>query len=97
MLFAISAIDKPGAEALRAQRRPDHLAYLEANAGRVRIAGPYMSDDGARMIGSLIVIEAADAAEARAFAEADPYARAGLFESVAIRPWKWVVGKPEDA
>lgn len=97
MLFAISAIDKPNAEEIRAEHRPAHLDYLKANAARVRIAGPYTSDDGARMTGSLIVIEAADAAEARAFAEADPYAQAGLFESVAIRPWKWVIGAPEGA
>ncbi len=97
MLFAISCIDKPDHGAVRAETRPTHLDFLEANAARIKLAGPYLDDDGERMTGSLLVIEAADAAEARAFAEADPYARAGLFESVAIRPWKWTIGKPEGA
>jgi len=97
MLFAISCLDKPDHGAVRAEIRPAHLAFLEANAARIKIAGPYLDDGGARMIGSLLVIEADDDAEARAFAEADPYARAGLFESVAIRPWKWVIGQPGDA
>ena len=30
--------------------------------------------------------------EARAWAAADPYAKAGLFQSVAIREWKKVIG-----
>ena len=47
------------------------------------------------MTGSLLVIEADDIAAARAFAAADPYAKAGLFASVDIRPWKWIFGNPE--
>jgi uncharacterized protein YciI len=35
-------------------------------------------------------------AAARAFAEADPYAQAGLFSSVDIRPWKWTLGAPKE-
>jgi len=39
----------------------------------------------------LLVIEAADSAGAKAFAAGDPYAKAGLFESVAIKPYKKVL------
>ncbi len=42
-------------------------------------------------------VEAADRAAAEALAAADPYARAGLFERVEIRPWNWVFNKPADA
>ncbi len=97
MLFVLSCIDKPGHGAVRAENRPAHLDFLKANAARIKVAGPYLDDAGESMVGSLLIIEAADAAEARAFAEADPYARAGLFERVEIRPWKWVVGQPEGA
>ncbi|MFQ5958223.1 MAG: YciI family protein [Alphaproteobacteria bacterium] len=95
MLFAISCIDKPDHGAVRLENRPAHIAYLESKAGTVRFAGPYTSEDGAAMTGSLLVIEADDLAAARAFAAADPYARAGLFESVDVRPWRWVIGNPE--
>lgn len=94
MLYAIHSIDKPGAAAVRQDNRPSHLAYLKANAARVRLAGPYLSEDGQAMTGSLIVLEAADLAAARAFAAADPYAKAGLFASVEVRPWRWLIGAP---
>ncbi|EFG9941320.1 hypothetical protein BL470_005420, partial [Escherichia coli] len=44
--------------------------------------------------GSLVVIDVADRSAAEAFAANDPYARAGLFESVEIKPWNWVFNKP---
>jgi uncharacterized protein YciI len=89
MLFAITCTDKPGAATLRAATRPAHISHLSAHAGRIVLGGPLLSPDG-QAIGSLLVIEAADRAEAEAFAAADPYAKAGLFESVAIRPFRSV-------
>jgi uncharacterized protein YciI len=47
------------------------------------------------MTGSLIILEADDRATAETFAAADPYAMAGLFESVDIRAWKWAIGNPQ--
>ncbi len=95
MLYAISCIDKPDHGALRQENRPAHIEYLEGQAGMIKFAGPYVSEDGAAMTGSLLVVEAADLAAARAFAAADPYAKAGLFASVDIRPWKWIFGNPD--
>ncbi len=43
------------------------------------------------MCGSLLIFEG-DLAGAEAWAAADPYAAAGLFQSVDIRPWKKVIG-----
>lgn len=94
MYFAISCIDKPGGPALRLENRPAHLEYLKAHACAVKFAGPYLAEDGAAMTGSLIILEAADRATAETFAAADPYALAGLFESVDIRAWKWAIGNP---
>ncbi|MFQ5783958.1 MAG: YciI family protein [Alphaproteobacteria bacterium] len=94
MFYAISCIDKPEHAAVRQQNRPAHLDYLRAHADAVRLAGPYTNADGDAMTGSLIVVEAADLAAAQAFADNDPYARAGLFASVEIRPWRWVIGNP---
>jgi hypothetical protein len=49
-----------------------------------------LSDDGEAMLGSVLVIEAADRAAAEGFAAGDPYAKAGLFESVTIKAFKKV-------
>ncbi len=95
MLFALICLDKPNSTALRAEVRGTHLAYVEAQRGAVKVAGPFLSDDGQAMIGSLIILEAADMAAARVFAANDPYALAGLFQSVEIKPWRWIVGAPK--
>ena len=44
------------------------------------------------MVGSLVVLDVPDRAAAEAWAANDPYARAGLFERVQVRPWNRVIG-----
>lgn len=90
MLFALIALDKPGALAVRQANRAAHLAYVE-ETGCVQLAGPFLNDAG-EMTGSLLVLDLPDMAAAEAWAAEDPYARAGLFESVTIRQWKKVIG-----
>jgi uncharacterized protein YciI len=87
MFFSINCTDKPGSLELRMATRPAHLEHLKAEAKRILMGGA-MLDAAGNPCGSLLVIEAADRAEAEAFAAADPYAKAGLFESVAIRPYR---------
>ena len=89
MLFALVCTDRPGALDLRLATRATHLAYLETYQDRLVHAGPLLDIDG-RPCGSLLVIEAEDRAAAEGFAEADPYAKAGLFESAVIRPFRAV-------
>ena len=90
MFFALICHDKPGALALRMDNRADHLGYIETT-GVVAQAGPLLDDDGG-MVGSLVILDVADRAAAQAWAAADPYARAGLFDRVDIVGWKRVIG-----
>ena len=53
------------------------------------LAGPLLDVDG-RPSGSLLVIDVNDRAEAEGFAAGDPYAKAGLFESTIVRPFREV-------
>jgi uncharacterized protein YciI len=94
MLFALICTDKPGSVELRMKVRPDHLAFLESLGSAVKGAGPF-TDDAGSPTGSLILVEAEDRAAAEAVAARDPYAKAGLFSSVEIRPWKWLIKNPE--
>lgn len=94
MLFVALCHDKPDGLALRLATRDAHVAWLKGLGGRVRIAGPFFDEAGDTMCGSVVVIEADDLAAARATFAEDPYAAAGLFASVEIRPWRWVVGAP---
>lgn len=93
MLFSFTCIDKPNALETRLANREAHLKYW-GDTGRMKIGGPFTSDDGTQMQGSLLIIEAADRAEAEKLFAADPYKTAGLFERVDIRAWKWVIGNP---
>ncbi len=89
MLFTLVCTDRPGAGTLRLSTRPQHLAFLDAHAAELVTAGALLDAD-AKPCGSMLVIEAADRAAAEAFAAADPYAQAGLFEATVIRPFRQV-------
>ena len=92
MLFSIICRDKENGFELRKQTRPAHLTFLTEHS--VQFAGPILSDDESTPIGSIIVIECSDLAEARAIADADPYYQAGLFRYVDVHPFKQVI--PEE-
>jgi len=92
MLYACICQDKPGSGDLRQQTREAHLDHLRGHAGAVVSAGPLLSDDGTTPVGSLLIVEAQSLDAARAMMEADPYAKAGLFERIEVYPWRWVVG-----
>ena len=96
MHFVLLCTDKPNSLDLRLQVRPDHVKYLESLGTSLKTAGPFITDEGSPN-GSLVVIEAADRVAAKAIAENDPYAKAGLFASVDIRAWKWTLKNPEPA
>lgn len=86
MLFVIVAVDKPNSLELRVATRTAHFEYAK-ETGAVRLGGPFLDANG-DMAGSMIIIEAADLAAAKAWAANDPYAKAGLFASSDVRPWK---------
>lgn len=90
MRFALICRDKPGALQTRLDNRTAHLAYIETT-GVVEMAGPFL-DDAGQMMGSLVIVEVADRAAAEAWAAGDPYAKAGLFDSVTVQAWKKVIG-----
>jgi len=96
MLFALLCKDKPNALQIRMDTRPTHLEHLQAmnGEGTLKMAGPFL-DDAGNPNGSLLIVEAPDAAAARAIAEADPYAKAGLFEAIEVRPFRWTINNPD--
>lgn len=97
MLYAIVGEDTPGTLEQRLAARPAHVERLLAlqQEGRLILAGPCPAIDSpdpgaAGFSGSLIVAEFASLAEAEAWAAADPYAAAGVFERTTVRPFKKV-------
>ena len=97
MYFVIFGTDKPGMETVRTATRPAHRDYLRSpgkHAITVRVGGPTLRDDGATMNGTLLIVEAETIDAVRAFAADDPYSRAGLFQTIEIRPWNWGLNNP---
>lgn len=90
MLFVLYCVDKPDHGHVRAANRPAHLEFIRSQTDKVLIGGPMLTEDGSGMIGSMAVLDVPDRAAAEAFARDDPYARAGLFESVVIRRYRKV-------
>lgn len=95
MLYALLCNDKPDHLQLRLDTRAAHLDYLNSLGDRLKFAGPFLGDD-AKPNGSLVVIDASDLHNAREMAANDPYAKAGLFASVDIRPWNWAIKNPDN-
>ena len=78
--FAFYCRDGENGPALRERTREAHLSYLDDHGGSYALAGP-LKQDGA-VIGSLVIIEAADEDAARAIFERDPYFKAGVWQSI---------------
>ena len=98
MWYAITGTDKANSLEARKAARPAHVARLEMlrDAGRLKIAGPFPAIDAedpgpAGFTGSLIVAEFASLADARAWADADPYISAGVYANVEVKPFRMVL------
>ncbi len=94
MLYALICEDKPDSQPLRLATRDEHLAYAANHAGMIILAGPLLSDDGERMLGSLFILNAGDEDQVRVFHDSDPYTRAGLWGRVTLRRFRQVLPQP---
>ena len=90
MRVALFCTDKANALHIRLDNRAAHLAHIQAT-GVVEMAGPLLDANG-EMCGSLIVLSVETLGDAQAWAAADPYALAGLFEKTTLIEWKKVIG-----
>jgi len=97
MYYAVIATDRPDSLSARLAARPAHLERLKAlqDQGRLLLAGPHPAIDSedpgdAGFTGSLVVAEFADLKTARAWAQADPYVRAGVYTDVTVKPFRKV-------
>lgn len=94
MLYVIWAQDVLNSLEERMAARPEHVARLKklVDEGRLVIAGPMPAVDSldpgeAGMTGSMIVAEFTSLEAAQAWADADPYIVAGVYEQVTVKPY----------
>ncbi|WP_444921527.1 YciI family protein [Microbulbifer sp. CnH-101-G] len=98
MWYAIISEDVSDSLPLRKKARPDHIARLNRlkDEGRLLVAGPHPAVDSeepgeAGFNGSLVIAEFSSLDEAQAWADGDPYVAAGVYASVAVKPFKLVL------
>lgn len=98
MFYAIICTDVADSLPLRAKARPAHLERIQRllDEGRLLTAGPLPVLDtpepgAAGFSGSLIIAEFESLAQARDWADADPYVTGGVFREVIVKPFKQVL------
>ncbi len=92
-MWAVIAVDHAGPAPGAARQRllADHLAHVQRIVDRIAVAGPLRDADG-MITGSLLVLDVASEAEARALIAADPYAEAEIWARVDFHDFKGVAG-----
>ncbi len=98
MLYAIISQDTANSLEKRKSVRDLHIARLNElkDQGRLIIAGPHPAVDSpdsgdAGFTGSLIIAEFESLQSAQAWADADPYVNANVYEKVVVKPFKQVL------
>ncbi len=84
-VYAIHCIDKPLQQELRAAQLAQHRAYV-ATATGLLVSGTLLDDEG-QPIGTMLLAGFSDRRDAVEFAANDPFARAGLYASIAVTVW----------
>jgi uncharacterized protein YciI len=93
MLTMWLCFDKPNSLDLRMKTRPEHLGWIENAITKFKFAGPILSDDGEKLMGSVIIAEFDSLEQSRELQKQDPYQKAGLFERVVVQPTKQMFPK----
>jgi len=95
MFYAIISEDVPDSLPLRLGARPAHVERLQVlqAEGRLLLAGPHPAIDSedpgpAGFSGSLVVAQFDSLTDAQAWADADPYVAAGVYQRVTVKPFR---------
>ena len=98
MFYTIYGTDVANSLDARLAARPAHLERLKVlvEQGRLLVAGPNPAVDSedpgpAGFTGSLIIAEFNSIEDAQAWADADPYIAAGVYEKVEVKPYRRVL------
>jgi hypothetical protein len=86
--FLVIGHGKPDAH-VQLDSLPPRQRFFDDHHSQVIVCGSLLSDDGATWVGGIMLAEAPDRAAAEALIESDPFAQAGLYESVEIHRWRF--------
>jgi uncharacterized protein YciI len=93
MLYVLTCLDAPNTAHLRTQHIDEHRERVAATkaAGNLLLAGPLFNDDHSNEhYGSLIIVDFPTLPEAQAWADAEPFLKYGIYESITLKQFKRV-------
>lgn len=97
MLWAVSRVAAPNFAELREKGLQPHRDYLKSQNKILVLSGGTTSDDGKEFVGSLLIVNVGTRAQAQAFADGDPFMKAGMFKDVKITRMRKGQWNPEAA
>ncbi len=88
MFVLMRCLHHPGQDGLRDAHRPAHRAWVQSGGDGTAtvLIGSALLDENGGAIGNFGILQAADLAHARAFAEGDPFNRAGIVAAIELTP-----------
>ena len=92
MHCAVICLDTEGSGPLREEHMEAHIAHIKSISDKIMVAGPCPPDAEHENGASLFVLEVGNLAEARKIVEADPYNKAGIWQSIIVRDFVAAVG-----
>ncbi len=84
MLWVISRTPSPTFAGMREQGLQAHRDYFKSQKHILVMAGVLVNDDDQDISGTLLIVNVGSRAEAQAFADGDPFQKAGMFSRVTI-------------
>ncbi|KRA47407.1 YciI family protein [Devosia sp. Root635] len=88
MFVLMVCLHHPDQDAARDTHRPAHRDWVRSGGDDLAVVmiGSALLDEAGRAIGNFGILETANLDQARAFAEGDPFHRAGIVASIALTP-----------
>ncbi len=86
MLVLVICKDADDATRRREATMNEHLLHADEIAASLRLAGRLVDEEGRGTVGSFLLVDVENAAEARRLVQDDPYSRAGVWRDVAYHP-----------
>jgi uncharacterized protein YciI len=85
--FIVHCTDVADSAPLRDELRQDHRDYLDALGDKVIARGPLKTDDGESVVGSALLLDVANRAEAEALLADEPFNKAGVYGQMTFDRW----------
>ncbi len=83
LVYTIRQSDHPS---LNTALEGEHIAWFGELGDTCKLASPFLSEDGTKITGGILVLDAGSFEEAEKIAAHDPFVKAGIYETHRVHP-----------